>query len=326
MRIVFVGQGKWSKHLADALNRTSGERLACTHWSIDTPRAVLSLRNFGAAMGSDVLVRVGFRPGARSLKGWCFDALWVSMLRANRKARPFIYWIGSDVSDALHDLEQKRRNRRLESIVNRARSIAGSDRLTAELATAGIVADNVPFPGGFNQVPETVAALPTDFSVLTYVPDGRFEFYGGPSVISAAKALPSVRFLVVGGLGTWATDVPSNLQFLGWRDDMPDLLEKSSAVVRMVRHDSFGGTAGEALMYARHLIYSYELPFSTYVEFGDELSLIAALSKLSDANLAGTLAPNREGREWILSEFDQEARLRHLQETLTNRISPMETP
>lgn len=321
--ILFVGQGKWSRHLADALTRSSEGGLICTHWPLDRPQALFSLRDFRSALQSDILVRVGFRPGARTLQGWGFDALWMLLLRLNPRACRFIYWIGSDVSSTLHDAQRTQRHRRLDSVVGRANNIAGSERLASELATVGISAEHVPFPGGFNQVPETVVELPSEFSVLTYVPDARFEFYGGPSILAAARAMPSVQFRVVGGLGRWASDSPSNVQFLGWRDDMPDLLEKSSAVVRMVLHDSFGGTAGEALMYARHLIYSYELPFSTHVAYGDERGLVEAVSSLLRAHNAGSLSANRAGREWILSEFDQEARLHQLQQTLTGSPSPM---
>lgn len=172
-RILLVGQGKWSRHLANALNRSAGESVSCAYWSIDTPWMVLSLRNLTTALKSDVIVRVRFRPGSSSLRGRGLDAFWNLLLAANRSARPFIYWIGSDVSDLLFESERSHCNRRLNSIVARPRNIAGSERLASELAAVGINSKHVPFPGGLNQVPETVTPLPPDFAVLTYVSDGR---------------------------------------------------------------------------------------------------------------------------------------------------------
>lgn len=315
-RVLFVGQGVWANLLCEGLSAQGDGRIHCTAWPFTTPAGAISLRSFLSALQSDVIVRVGFRPGAHTPYGIGFDLLWQLLVSLNRKARLFVYWIGSDVLDTLTDVQGGKSTRRLRRILRRAHSIAGSQRLVDELAEADICAKHVPFPGGLIRAPENVAPLPDSFTVLSYIPDDRFHFYGGHDVLSAARSLPNVRFMIVGGYGRWARDVPFNVTFLGWRDDMPSLLQRSSAVIRLVEHDSVGGTAAEALLYARHLIYSYELPHSIHVKFGDRKALVAALAALDEAHNKGALMPNTTGREWALVEFDRKKRFDLLARTL----------
>jgi len=321
IRVLLVGQGRWARVLCEGLSEYAGGATQCQVWSLDTPRQALSLVGVTAALRSDVVVRVGFRPGAHTPYGIGFDLLWRILLGLNRRARAFVYWIGTDVQDTLRDSRSGRSMRRLNRILRRARSIAGSDRLATELAEVGVEAKLVPFPGGLGHAPEKAAPLPEVFTVLSYIPDARPVFYGGPQILEAARALPHARFLVAGGSGTWTDSAPPNVEFLGWIDDMPTALDGSTAVARMVEHDSIGGTAIEALLHARHLVYSYDLPHAIHVEFGDTSALIAALAELEQSDASHALRPNTEGRAWALVEFDRERRFRVLASAFTEEVS-----
>src|SRR5574340_346608 len=284
MRVLLVGQGRWVEVLRAGLAEYAAGDIVAEAWSLDTPALALSPAHVLHALRSDVIVRVGFRPGARTRYGRGFDWLWQVLLRLNPRARAFVYWIGTDVHDTLRDAREGLQTARLVRLLRRASSIAGSGRLVAELEEADIQAALVPFPGGLARAPEKVAPLPDSFTVLSYVPDARPVFYGGPQILDAARAIPAATFLIVGGEGSWASAVPDNVRFLGWVEDMASVLDRSTAVVRLVEHDSVGGTAIEALLHARHLIYSYALPHATFVPFGDSEALTAALTDLLKAH------------------------------------------
>jgi hypothetical protein len=75
--------------------------------------------------------------------------------------------------------------------------LAGAPWLAEELQTIGVPASCVWLP---SQLPTgDVPPLPNVFTVGSYIPDSRFEFYGGPLIYEAARRLPFVRFLIFGG-------------------------------------------------------------------------------------------------------------------------------
>jgi len=320
-KVLLVGQGRWVRVLCEGLNELAAD-FSCRSWALDRPRQALSIASLGAALSSDIIVRVGFRPGAHTRYGVGFDLMWRALLWLNRDARAFVYWIGTDVQDVLRDKQSGRSMSRLLRLLRRAKSLAGSERLASELAEIGVYATLAPFPGGLVPAPEKVEPLPEHFTVLSYIPDARPEFYGGPQVLAAARALPGARFLIAGGSGGWTQDAPKNMEFLGWTDEMARILGEATVVVRLVEHDSVGGTAIEALLNARHLVYSYPLPYAEHVGFTDSKTLITVLSDLETAHVTGSLQLNAAGREWALIEFDRDRRFKVLARVLGEEDSP----
>jgi hypothetical protein len=140
-----------------------------------------------------------------------------------------------------------------------------------EAATAWLPAPNAPQAGA-------VVPLPDRFAVLTYVPDTRPGFYGGPEILEVARRLPDAVFRIVGGTGSWLADpAPDNVEFLGWRDDMARLYDESSVLLRVVEHDSVSCMAVEALAHGRPVVYSRSFPYATEVTYGDADGLEQAL-------------------------------------------------
>jgi glycosyltransferase involved in cell wall biosynthesis len=161
-------------------------------------------------------------------------------------------------------------------------------------------------------VEEKDLLLPRQFTVLTYIPDERWAFYGGAQLIEAAHRLPQVKFVVVAGRGGWLHDTPENVTFLGWRNDMVEVYKNSTVVLRLAEHDALGCTVVEGLGMARHVLYNYPVPFAIKVDFDDTEELVAAIEKLWSAHIAGTLLPNLSGRQWVQSAYDQERLIKTL--------------
>jgi hypothetical protein len=309
MRVSIFGQPFWVKRLAEQLNRYGRESVRSDAICLFCMNQQ-SMRDIKSA---DVFIRVGYRPGAATWRGMGFDAFWSVVRTINQRARVFYFWIGTDVLDAIRDSKTKAGGRRLEK-AKRDKHLAGAPWLTRELAEIGIEASTTYLLG--TCVPLSDPPLPTRFSVLTYVPDLRYRFYGGPLIYDCAVALPMIHFDVIGGRGDWALHQLPNLQFWGWQPDVANFYRKSVAVMRLVEHDGVGATAIEGLAASRHVLYSYPLPFTEHVCFGDTTGARTALTALFTSYTNGQLYPNRAGREYALAQFDREQVTQRLIETL----------
>lgn len=297
-RVVLIGQPYWANHLTSLISAHSD--LDCTAVNgarLFTPKAL------HAVAGADVLLRIGFRPAATTLRGLLFDAQWDLMRSLNPRVKAAFYWIGTDV---LHTLEDMHAGRLLAPRWERAKMDAhfvGAPWFVEELKEAGLSSKCFLFPGVFPDPPAALD-LPAALSVLTYIPDNRYVFYGGEMIARAAEALPNVPFEVLGGKGHWlGRDLP-NLRFHGWQADVRPFLAKTSVLLRLVPHDAVGGTVREALSAARHVIYTLPLPHTRQVAFGDAEGLVEVLAELKASSDEGSLRPNIEGQEYALRVFD----------------------
>jgi hypothetical protein len=297
MRVAVFGQPFWAKRLSENLNLYGNGAVQSA--AVCLPR--LTRRNIVDIQSADVLIRVGYRPGAVTLRGVAFDAFWSMVRSMNRRARVFFFWIGTDVLDAMRDFSAKGGRARLER-AKRDNHVAGAPWLTAELAEIGIEARTAYFPGIRIQYSGT--EFPKRFSVLTYIPDLRYRFYGGPLIYDCAAALPLIHFNVIGGNGDWVHNKVSNMTFWGWQGDVGQFYRDSVVVMRIVQHDALGGSALEGLAAGRHVIYSYPLPFTQHVRFEDTRCAVAALSSMFASFSNGHLQPNLGGQEYVRTEFD----------------------
>lgn len=319
-KYLLIGQGGWVRNLAAGLHDVGFD---VDGISMDSPRAAMNPTMWARVRSADVLVRVGFRPGARTWRGRAFDtALRVFGSRATKVC----YWIGTDVLKLTEDIAQ-------ESPVAAWRTpalvvdhhLAGSELLQLELARAGIAASVVGFPWRTVRAPDVLPPLPAQFTVLTYVPDARADFYGGATVVAAARQLPDVRFEVMGGEGTWVSSPPPNLHFLGWVDDPASAYSRASCVLRLVQHDSIGGTAVEGLLFGRTVLYSQALEHTLTVE-SDAASVCRALSALICASAAGRLEVDATAAQWARTTFDPTTRFENLAQHLAHLIDEPHCP
>lgn len=320
LRTVIVGLDDfWPNILASGLDERWPDELSSLR--LRQGAGPLSIPGFLAALlGADLVVRVGatFRWNSR------LDRFLLSLPRRRRPIPLVIYWTGTDVLLLTRSLAEGTAPPHALASLAAARHITGAEHLTHELAEAGITATTVPFPAMALTPPESAPELPSRFRVLSYLPDGsgeRFAFYGGPQLLTAARALPQIEFAVMGPTAippgeAGADELPANVVLLGRVDDPAPEYAASTAIVRMVEHDAIGGTVCEGLMYGRHVIYTYEVPHTVRVPFGDSSGLIEALRSLYDRHVTGTLELNEAGFEYAATEFDPDLRFTRLREVL----------
>lgn len=316
-RTLFLGLDTfWPEVLAEGLgSRYPGEFDCATFLQ---GAGLASLPGFIAGLRrADIVVRVGatFRWDST------LDRMLLALPRCPFGATVVIYWTGTDVLMLTRSISEGTLPEDALARLAGVQHIAGAEHLTRELAAAGVTAITVPFPGMALSPPESAPELPSRFRVLTYLPAGsgpRFAFYGGPSILAAARALPDVEFAVMGAseIPLSGQTLPPNVTMLGRVDDPSYEYAKSTVVARMVEHDAIGGTVCEGLMYGRHVIYTYDVPHTTRIAFGDDQGLTDAIAQLHQRHTAGTLELNRAGFEYAAVEFDPDRRFARLREVL----------
>ncbi|MBD3782263.1 MAG: hypothetical protein IE926_04790 [Micrococcales bacterium] len=313
-RIVLVGQAHWVRGLSRGLADVG---LAVGSVPLQSIRDALNPTAWRQISRAQVILRVGFRPGAHTWRGRAFDA---ALALVGRRATPYCYWIGTDVMNLLLDKAADGKTAGWRSPHTAAFHLAGSAPLARELAEVGIDAEIVGFPWKTLEAPSLLPEFPPGLTVLTYVPDARAEFYGGPVIVEAARRLPHVAFRVMGGAGTWCREVPDNVEFLGWVDDPAAAYSCANCVVRMVEHDSIGGTAVEGLLFGRRVLYSQPLEHTVHIERTAD-SLVNALESAEADARAGRLGPDAEAAEWARREFDHVSRFALLAERLRAAVA-----
>jgi hypothetical protein len=297
--LLIVGQPFWGLHFAQGLNTYAPDIRA----TFVPQGRYLQLLARPPQSERLAIMRAGYRVGATTPRGRLFDAFWWLLRRALPNAKGIHYWIGTDV---LNTLTEARAGTLRWAPLSGSRDdlhLAAAPWLVAELEEVGLrskVAHVLPM----SPAPLEPAPMPTEFTVLSYLPGDRFAFYGGPQTLEAARRLPDVRFDIV-GRGEPHASAPPNVRWHGWVQDMGERYAQASVVVRIPQHDAYGNTAIEGLFNARHVVHSYEVPFARRLRPVTADGLVAVLEELRAAHHEGRLELNLAGRDWALAEFDE---------------------
>jgi hypothetical protein len=301
IRASLLGQNFWAKRIQNTLAMYAPAEVQAQTLIL---RSFLSARQIGQLKHADVLVRIGYRPGSPSPLGRAFDASWAALRKMLPHVPAIHYWIGTDVLRTAQDLASGRLRKTPFEESLRDWHVADAPWLAEELAGIGISASVQPVPAP-NLRALTPPPLPGSFRVLSYVPDYRYRFYGGELIQTAAERLPRVQFDIVGGDGKWLLTNLPNLHFHGWQHDMARFYQNCSLVLRIVEHDAMGVTVKEGLSFARHVIYTYAVPETVQIPFGDKEGLIAAIASFEEWHDHGLLRPNTAGWQYAMREFDE---------------------
>lgn len=314
LRLCIFGQPFWGNRLKETIEKYIGPDV---YVSTLFPQSFPNVSQWQDAACADVLLRVGYRPGARTLFGRVFESFWATFRRFNPNARVAYYWIGTDVLNALKDYRSKMGPTGCFIKSKNDIHLVDAPWLVTELAEIDIQAEQIHFPSPILKS-EFILPTPETFSVLTYIPDRRYRFYDGESIYEAALRLPHITFNVVAGKGSWVKAPLSNLHFLGWRNDMDKLYADTALVVRLVHHDALGCMVQEGLCFSKQVIYSYKYPHCAHVAWNDAEALIENIEKFELLHSKKQLNPNVEGWKYGIEVFDESVFAKQLIRSLSN--------
>lgn len=224
-----------------------------------------------------------------------------SMNWALKWKKPLIMiWQGTDVVLAMDRVKDKTI---YSQYINHARHYAVAPWLVDELATINIQAEILSFI--WLEPKENDLRVAESFSVLTYLAKGREDFYGWNYIREASRSLADIEFYVIGSDGDGLGDFP-NIHFCGWvgKEEMDELKEKSSVLVRMTEHDGYSHMVSEALASGLEVIWNYPHPITRMAN--DGISLISELKKLKAKFVETGGKKNRENMEWIKTNQNRE--------------------
>jgi glycosyltransferase involved in cell wall biosynthesis len=210
-----------------------------------------------------------------------------------KKQKLIMHWAGSDV---MGQRQKLRRGNANPWVMRNVHHWAVSQWLAEEVGELGLPCEWVPLPPG--NVPDQPSPLPTNFSVLVYMPDTRrSELYGLDRILQVARQLPHISFELVGLLQGRIDNPPANLRIHGRIPDLSQFYKRASVVWRPTRHDGLSFMVLEGLGYGRHVLWTYAFPGC--VQVTDVADAGDAIARLYQRHKEGGLGINQEGVQVI---------------------------
>jgi|GEM_PF-576313 len=222
---------------------------------------------------------------------------WPNRFRAARLLgrRTVLHWIGTDVYHMQTDPARRERFRRAV-LPHVDRHWAVSDRLAAELHQAlGVRASVVPIVDHtLTQVPEAPPPrAPAVFTYGTHVGLEHDDFYGIGAFCDLAARFSHVPFRVLVSPPPAHRELPPNVEFLGFIQDMPSVYRDHSVYVRLTRHDGLPKMVLESLAWGRQVVYSG--PFPHCLRARNMQEAVDVFARLLEQGVSY----NRAGREFV---------------------------
>ena len=139
-----------------------------------------------------------------------------------------------------------------------------------------------------------------EISVLSYMGQGRENFYGFQQFKSAAEKFPTIRFHIIGSNGKGLESLP-NITFHGWVSEVEvkKRMIETPIFVRLVDHDGNSISVIEALGNGCEVIWSYPNEKCFLAKTGDELA--QSISEISELINSRNNIPN-EGNFLFVKE------------------------
>jgi hypothetical protein len=220
---------------------------------------------------------------------------------AIRKKVPIIMnWVGTDVllaSDAI-----KSGNFR-QDYISYAQHFCEVGWIQEELKEIGIEAEIVNF-ASFDKHFELKIPTSERYTVLTYIPKSRSDFYQPELFLRVAKRFPEIDFLIAGTDAAEYEPLPDNVNALGWVSNMDALYEKVHACVRIPEHDGLSTFILEGLARGKDVFYKYQ--FDHCFEVSDEELFSQTLTGRYNDFKEGSWKPNVKGANFIATDFNRE--------------------
>lgn len=182
---------------------------------------------------------------------------------AKARRRIVMHWAGTDV---LHALRDQQAGRESQYLLQRAHHWAAAPWLVEELEPLGVRAEARALPMVIKT--GTDLPLPETFRVLVFLATEPHSAYDIEGTMKVIESLPEIPFVMVGGYRP--AEIPSNLEVVGWVEDMQPQYARTSVFLRLVHHDAMSHSVIEALGYGRQVLWSYKIEGVTQVDSPEE--------------------------------------------------------
>ena len=223
----------------------------------------------------------------------------IKKFRLNLK--PVIYhWIGTDVYRFINDNYLKKFFKKIIIKSKNVHNLVVSENLQNELEKFGIGSRILPLTklNTVNDIPE----MPAKFSVLSYIPKHRWDFYHGDLIIDLAARLPEIDFHIL-ATGKKSSE-RANIFYYDFIEDVTPFYKKCSVLIRFTIHDGLPKMVLEALSYGRQVIWSESFPHCFKVnDLNECISVLKKLESNCPINIAG--------KEFVEHNFNESKVISH---------------
>lgn len=216
-------------------------------------------------------------------------------IRLNKKV--IMHWVGTDIVTAQEQYQNGKHN---EKYISKAIHFCEAKWSKIELGKIGIEAEIVGIAG--IDILSQKFNMPAAFSLLSYIPEHREDFYGIKRIISLAKALPDISIRIVGMSRSKYSDFPKNIQLLGWVNNMSELIRESIICLRLPEHDGLSFFVLEAMAHERYVVYVNDFP--NCYQYKNDNDLIDYVNKTKEKFDNKTLGLNEQARAYIIEHHD----------------------
>ncbi len=257
-----------------------------------------------------------------------FLAQWL-----NSNCKIIIHWVGSDVTYIKQRLNSKLPQQIIynllwKSLIAKKTKNGNLHQFTVaswlqdEMAQIGITTHVMPLSSIHKQLGHYVTSetIPQgDF--LSYVPQRRFEFYGGNLIYKLARMIPDKTFTMVhSDLDSIGIDsirnCPPNLKLLPkiTDDAMISLYRSHKCYLRLTKHDGLSLSVLEALYHGLQVLWTCDYPHVKAVDLTNFDSLVrTAQGTVEDWQT------NQAGHDFIMAEFSDQI-MQHRMDVLVNPL------
>lgn len=221
-------------------------------------------------------------------------AAWKTRLASHLGKRVILYWIGTDLYNALNGVDT---DIVLQAAECASVNLSCGPLAMSELDALGVKATNYIVPP---KLDTAIAKMPERHAVLLSIPDGREHFYGYDALRRLIDDYPNVLFHVVRNSKRELWDA-KNVVFWGVLDAarMQSVFDEVSIVIRYPKHDSTSTILMEAAIKGKRMISRNPFPDAwlakSYKELRDSL----------DKALDEPVEPHMDIREKALIRFDR---------------------
>lgn len=213
------------------------------------------------------------------------------------------HWTGSDVLRALQSPGQTRRTAKCVDL-----QLVAYQNLIAELQPLGIHAREWVLPT-LNIEKTEVYPLPSQFTILAYLPAQNHQFYGSEIIFRLAQEQKDIKFIILTG-GSHNFPALKNVQYYGWisHEEWPQQIEQiyrqTSVLIRATQHDSSALMVIEAIARGRQVIFSaYPREFCIYAtDYNSIKNQVLVLQKNIQPNLDGAKYVREKYQTQLLAE------------------------
>lgn len=287
MKVIIVGLPLFASRLADAFQKFDKKNV---YTSLNTYYKKLDkIKAFFKIPQSDIVFSInGSIQSSR-----VFD-------RALKKNVPIIMnWVGTDV---LKSIEAFKSGNYQKEYISKAIHYCEVNWIKEELKEIGINADIVNF-AVFDKKFDIQIPSNKHFTVLTYIPEIRSEFYGMLTILKLAEQLPSIQFVIAGTTANEFQPLPSNVLALGWVSNMDEVFNKTHVCIRYPEHDGLSTFILEGLARGKEVIYNYPFDHCKYAKY--ENDAYAQLNAMESDFKDGNWKSNNDGALFIQEYFNE---------------------